>query len=186
MRRVFAVLAIAVVAGCGNGSPPTPPPDLPQRLQALWTVCQDGRDPAAPNYAQNDDHRAVVFEGKGQNMIRGYERLPEDQTMDASTGEGLDEVDVVVCGERIAAKPVRLCDDSGGQKDAIKWHTATYSFTARSARTGKPLGKSKTIKATNTTCPTNVSVGKDYIPLDQYAVISKSDLKEFAEPYLDR
>jgi hypothetical protein len=183
------LLAVALLAGCGllnrNAAPPTPPPDASQQIQALASVCHGGKDPGAPNYAKHDDHRAVVYEGKGEQRAMGVNRLPKDWTAEFPYTE-LHDVDVVVCGERRAAKYVRMCDDSGGQKNAIKWHTATYSFTARSARTGKPLGKPKTIKARSKTCPTNVSVGADYIPLDQFALISKTDLQDFVKPYLDR
>jgi hypothetical protein len=188
VRRFVPLLVLGLIAGCGvfnrNEGPPAPPPDANERMSGLLAVCKGTGAAAAPDYAQQDDHRAVVFEGKGDTMSIGPNRLPADWTTEFPFTE-LAEVDVVVCGERVAAKTVRFCDDSGGQKKAIKWHTATYSYTARSARTGKPLGKPKTIEARSRRCPTNVSVAPEYIPLDQYALISKSALERFAKRYVE-
>ncbi|HUP99672.1 MAG TPA: hypothetical protein VM093_04360 [Aeromicrobium sp.] len=189
MRRLVIPLCLAgLLAACGliggKDNPPKPPPDVGSRLAAFRAVCDGKGTPTAPDYAKDDDHRVVAFEGKGDDMrIAGANRLPEDWTADFPWDD-IDKVDLVVCGERVAAKPVRLCKDSGGQKDAITWHTATYSYTARSLRTGKPLGKAKTIKARSHRCPTNVSVARQYIPLDQFALISKTALRDFTKPFV--
>ncbi|MFL6089278.1 MAG: hypothetical protein ACJ71Z_03965 [Aeromicrobium sp.] len=185
MRRLVLLLVLGALVACGHADPKTPPVDLDALVSAYRNVCAGTGTPLAPDYAHHKDHRAVVVEGERGEMRISRGRLPEDWTISFPFAEDAEDVDVVVCGERVAAKPVRLCDDVSGDKDAIKWHSATYAYTARSARTGKALGKAKTIESTDRSCPTNVDVAKGHAPVDQFALASETDVKDFVEPYLD-
>jgi hypothetical protein len=211
-RSVIAVpaagLALAILSACGgdggdakgNGATAaganTAQPDVavgsvlfPDNFKGVCSGAPVSRaaayDPAAAS------HKALYFATYRDDFMDRSSSLPGDWTVQWSpNGDALQAIDLVVCARRTAAREVRLCDqyrnngrDTGNR---VRWHTATYELSVREARTGRQLGQTTTVEATDSDCPMFQTFRSESETVDAYASLSDSVVADFLRPHMTR
>jgi hypothetical protein len=195
-----AVLTLPTVAGCGSGggnkaagvdgggsATQTAAAQLfPDNFKG---VCSGASVSAATAYVSGSKtHKALYFQTYKDDFSDHSTSLPADWTVQYSqTGDSFKAIDLVVCARRTAAREVKVCDqyktEGKPSQNKVRWHTATYEFTAWEAKTGKKLAQS-TIEATDADCPMFETFSSDSETLDDYASPSGAAVTDFLKPHI--
>lgn len=211
VRSVIAVpaagLALAVLSACGGDGGGAPgvgnganavggQPDVavgsvlfPDNFKGVCSGAPVSRAAAyAPAAAS---HKALYFATYRDDFMDRSSSLPRDWTVQWSpNGDALQAIDVVVCARRTAAREVRVCDQyrSNGRDtgNRVRWHTATYELSVREARTGRQLGETRTVEATDSDCPMFQTFRGEGETVDAYASLSDSVVADFLRPHMTR
>lgn len=196
-----ALVALAVLASCGEdadsgsanqsggGAATAQASQLfPDNFKG---VCSGASVSAATAYdPAGSAHKALYFSTYEDDLMDRSSSLPPDWTVQFSPeGDALRAVDLVVCGRRTAAREVKICDGYQSRGNAtqnrVRWHTATYDFTVREARTGRQLAQA-TVEATDTDCPMFMNFDGDSDTVDGFASPSDSAVADFLRPHITR
>ena len=142
-------------------------------------------DPAASS------HKALYFATYHDDFTDRSSSLPRDWTVQWSPdGDALRAIDLVVCARRTAAREVRVCDQyqshGAPTQNRVRWHTATYELSVREARTGRQLGQTATVEATDNDCPMFQTFQSDSETVDGYASLSDAAVADFLRPHMTR
>jgi hypothetical protein len=197
-----ALLAVAALASCGgeegttaggNGNGGTgaetaqATPLFPDDFKGVCSGASVSRatayDPAA------EAHHALYFATYEDDLTDRSSSLPGDWTVQWSAeGDALRAIDLVACARRTAAREVKICDgyqnDGRPTRNRVRWHTATYELSVREARTGRQLGETTAIEATDSDCPMFANFDDDSETIDRYASPSDSAVADFLRPHI--
>jgi hypothetical protein len=195
-----AILAIAALAGCGDDQGASAGSDAAGETAAVQAgqlfpdsfkgVCSGAGvstttayDPAAKG------HKALYFATYKDDLMDQSSSLPGDWTQQWSAeGDKLRAIDLVVCARRTAAQEVKVCDgykdDDKPTQNKVRWHTATYELSVHEAKTGKQLGETTTVEATDADCPMFWTFDGDADTDDGYASLSDSAVADFLRPHI--
>lgn len=192
MAAACATLALA--AGCsdegGKESAAPAPSGAASKLfpDAFKGVCSGAGVPQATAFdPAAKTHKALLFQTYTDDLQDQSHRLPPAWTVQFSPNkDALTAIDVVICAKRTEAELVKTCDgyksDGKPTDNKVRWHTASYEVSAHEAKTGKELA-SKTLGATDETCPMFASFDGTNETIDDYATPSDSALADFAKPF---
>ena len=134
-------------------------------------------------------HKALYFTTYEDDFTDRSSSLPGDWTVQWSpSGDALRAIDLVVCARRTAAREVKICDgyqnDGRPTQNRVRWHTATYELSVREARTGRQLGDTATVEATDSDCPMFRNFDSDSETVDGFASLSDSAVADFLRPHM--
>lgn len=173
--------------GGGNGDnkaadSPLFPDDFKSVCQGATVSSATAYDPAAAS------HRALYFATHEDSLIDQSSQLPADWTVKFEPeGNALKAVDLVACVERTAEKLVETCtgyqDDGKDTGKEVRWHTATYDVSVRSATTGEAL-KESVIEATDKECPSFVMFDEGEDTVDDYADVPEEKVVALLKPFV--
>ena len=140
---------------------------------------------------QGTAHKALYFATYRDDFMDRSSSLPRDWTvLFSAETDALRAIDLVVCARRTAAREVRMCDGyrSNGREtqNRVRWHTATYELSVREASTGRQLGETRTVEATNNDCPIIQSFSSESETVDGYASLSDAVVTDFLRPHMTR
>lgn len=197
-----ALLAFAALASCGgdggttggsngnSGSGAQTAQATPLFPDNFKGVCSGASVSAATAYnPAAAAHRALYFATYEDDLTDRSSSLPGDWTVQWSpNGDALRAIDLVVCAKRTATREVKICDgyqnDGRPTQNRVRWHTATYELSVREARTGRQLGETTMVEATNSDCPMFVNFDNDSETVDRYASLSDSAVADFLRPHI--
>lgn len=195
-RKLAVLLSTAVlIGGCGGGSSQdgnqAEGGGAESRLfpDSFKGVCSGAGVAEATAFEESaKTHKALLFQTYKDDLQDQSHRLPPAWTVKFSpTADALAAIDVVICAKRTDAKLVKTCDgyksDGKPTDNKVRWHTATYEVSAHEAKTGEKL-ESKTLAATDETCPMFASFDGSSETIDNYATLSDEALTEFAKPFV--
>lgn len=155
-------------------------------------VCSGASVSAASAYDPNAaSHKALYFATYRDDFLDQSSSLPADWTIQWSpNGDALRGIDLVVCARRTAAREVKVCDGyqnhGAPTQNRVRWHTATYELSVREAKTGRQLGETATVEATNDQCPSFMTFQSDSETVDGYASLPDSAVADFLRPHISR
>jgi hypothetical protein len=195
------VVALAALAACGGDDSAADGGDAPggADAQAVTSqlfpdnfkgVCSGASVSNATAYdPAGKAHKALYFATYKDDLMDQSSSLPGDWTVQwAAEGNPLTAIDLVVCARRTAAQQVKVCDgykdDDRPTQNKVRWHTATYELSIHEAKTGKQLGDTTTVEATDADCPMFWSFDGDTDTDDGYAALADSAVADFARPHI--
>jgi hypothetical protein len=134
-------------------------------------------------------HKALYFATYRDDFMDQSSTLPRDWTVLFSADhDALRAIDLVVCARRTAAREVKVCDgyQSNGAptQNRVRWHTATYELSVREAKTGRQLGATTTVEASDAQCPSFMSFQGDSETVDGYASVPNATVADFLRPHI--